>query len=67
VGYFGEIEHIGGGNGMRVMGLRDGNKKMSKSDVSEMSRLNMKDSPEELFNKVMKAKTDSIGTVKYDR
>lgn len=49
------------------MSLRDGSKKMSKSEVSDLSRLNLKDSPEQLYNKVMKAKTDSLGTVKYDR
>ena len=49
------------------MSLKDGTVKMSKSDRSELSRVNIKDSPEEIFNKLMKAKTDNIGTIKYDK
>ena len=41
------------------MSLRDGNKKMSKSDESEYSRIDLKDSPEEIVKKIKKAKTDS--------
>ncbi len=43
----------------KVMSLRDGNKKMSKSDESEYSRIDLKDSPEEIVKKIKKAKTDS--------
>ena len=43
----------------RVMSLRDGTKKMSKSEVSDYSRINLKDSAEEIEKKVKKAKSDS--------
>ncbi len=43
----------------RVMSLRDGTKKMSKSDESDYSRIDLKDSEDEIVKKVKKAKTDS--------
>jgi tryptophanyl-tRNA synthetase len=43
----------------RVMSLRDGTKKMSKSEESEYSRIDLKDSPEDIVKKIKKAKTDS--------
>jgi tryptophanyl-tRNA synthetase len=43
----------------RVMSLRDGTKKMSKSDDSEYSRINLKDSADEIIKKIKKAKSDS--------
>ncbi len=43
----------------RVMSLRDGAKKMSKSDPSDASRLNMTDGPDEIAQKIRRAKTDS--------
>jgi tryptophanyl-tRNA synthetase len=43
----------------RVMSLRDGTKKMSKSDESEYSRINLKDSPDDIIKKIKKAKSDS--------
>ena len=46
------------GAGTRVMSLRDGTKKMSKSDTSDYSRLNMTDSAEAVALKIKKAKTD---------
>jgi len=46
------------GEATRVMSLRDGTKKMSKSDLSDMSRINMTDSPELIAQKIRKAKTD---------
>jgi len=46
------------GNATRVMSLRDGSKKMSKSDPSESSRINMTDGPDEIARKIRKAKTD---------
>ncbi|MDB5396123.1 MAG: trpS [Rhodospirillales bacterium] len=46
------------GEATRVMSLRDGTKKMSKSDLSDMSRINMTDTPELIAQKVRKAKTD---------
>ncbi len=42
----------------RIMSLRDGTAKMSKSDPSDMSRINLTDPPEEVMKKVKKAKTD---------
>ncbi len=43
----------------RVMSLRDGNKKMSKSEESDYSRINLKDSSDEIVKKIKKAKTDT--------
>jgi tryptophanyl-tRNA synthetase len=42
----------------RIMSLRDGSKKMSKSDPSEYSRINMIDGPDEISQKIRRAKTD---------
>ena len=44
----------------RIMSLRDGTKKMSKSDISEYSRVLMTDSNDQITNKIKKAKTDSM-------
>ena len=44
----------------RIMSLKDGTKKMSKSDPSEMSRINLNDTKEEIENKIKKAKTDTL-------
>ena len=44
----------------RIMSLKDGMKKMSKSDASDLSRINLTDSKEEISNKVKKAKTDTL-------
>ncbi len=49
------------GPGTRVMSLRDGAKKMSKSDPSDLSRLNLSDDAETIARKVRKAKTDTDG------
>lgn len=49
---------IGGGTAARVMSFRDGTAKMSKSDPSDMSRINLTDSDDEIAQKVRKAKTD---------
>ena len=43
----------------RVMSLRDGIKKMSKSDESSYSRIDLKDSADEIVKKIKKAKSDS--------
>ena len=43
----------------RIMSLRDGSAKMSKSDPSDMSRINLSDNPDEVMKKVKKAKTDA--------
>jgi tryptophanyl-tRNA synthetase len=49
---------IGGGTTARIMSLRDGKAKMSKSDPSEMSRVQLTDSDDEIGQKIRKAKTD---------
>ena len=49
---------IGGGTAARVMSLRDGKAKMSKSDPSDMSRVNLTDGDDEIAQKIRKAKTD---------
>ena len=46
-------------NVSRVMSLRDGEKKMSKSEESDFSRINLKDSADEIIKKIKKAKSDS--------
>jgi len=46
------------GPATRVMSLRDGTKKMSKSDVSDYSRINLTDSADAIAQKIRKAKTD---------
>jgi tryptophanyl-tRNA synthetase len=50
--------YIGGGTAARVMSLRDGHSKMSKTDPSEMSRIHLTDSNDEIAQKIRKAKTD---------
>ncbi|MXV43641.1 tryptophan--tRNA ligase [Saccharibacter sp. 17.LH.SD] len=57
--FFPEIEPIISPEAARVMSLRDGNKKMSKSDPSEQSRIVLTDTPEEITQKIRRAKTDS--------
>ena len=46
-------------NVSRVMSLRDGTKKMSKSEESDYSRINLKDTTDEISKKIKKAKSDS--------
>ena len=46
-------------NVSRVMSLRDGTKKMSKSEESDFSRINLKDNADEIIKKIKKAKSDS--------
>ena len=46
-------------NFSRIMSLKDGNKKMSKSDPSDLSRINMTDNKDQIVNKIKKAKTDN--------
>jgi len=52
--------------GARVMSLTDGTKKMSKSDPSELSRINLLDSPEEIRKKIKRCKTDPIRGLAFD-
>ena len=44
----------------RIMSLKDGQKKMSKSDPSDMSRINLNDTKDVIVNKIKKAKTDNF-------
>jgi len=44
----------------RIMSLKDGSKKMSKSELSDLSRINLKDDSEMIINKIKKAKTDPL-------
>jgi tryptophanyl-tRNA synthetase len=51
--------YIGGGAAARIMSLRDGRSKMSKTDPSDMSRINLIDSDDAINQKIRKAKTDA--------
>ncbi len=44
----------------RIMSLKDGSKKMSKSELSDLSRINLTDNKEDIINKIKKAKTDPL-------
>ena len=44
----------------RIMSLKDGTKKMSKSELSDLSRINLTDEKDEILNKIKKAKTDAL-------
>ena len=44
----------------RIMSLKDGLKKMSKSEVSDLSRINLTDDQDQIINKIKKAKTDTL-------
>jgi len=58
VDFFPLIEPIILGEASRVMSLRDGTKKMSKSDPSDYSRINMTDAADAIAQKIRKARTD---------
>jgi tryptophanyl-tRNA synthetase len=57
-GYFPLVEPLIGGPAPRVMSLKDGTKKMSKSDPSDLSRINLMDDADTILKKIRKAKTD---------
>ncbi|WP_299754350.1 tryptophan--tRNA ligase [uncultured Boseongicola sp.] len=59
VDFFPITEPVIEGPATRVMSLRDGTKKMSKSDPSDMSRINMSDDADKIAQKFRKARTDS--------
>ncbi len=44
----------------RIMSLKDGSKKMSKSELSDLSRINLTDEKDMIINKIKKAKTDPL-------
>ncbi|MEH1812151.1 MAG: tryptophan--tRNA ligase [Nostoc sp.] len=52
--------------GARVMSLADGTRKMSKSDSSELSRISLLDSPEQIQYKIKRCKTDPIRGLTFD-
>jgi len=56
--FFPQPEPLIGGPAARVMSLRDGAKKMSKSDPSDLSRINLTDDADTVASKIRKAKTD---------
>lgn len=58
-GYFPLTEPIIEGPATRIMSLRDGTKKMSKSEPSDMSRINLTDTEDDIAKKIRKAKTDA--------
>lgn len=58
VDFFPITEPLIEGAATRVMSLRDGTRKMSKSDPSDASRINLTDPPEAIVSKLKKAKTD---------
>jgi len=57
-GFFPITEPVIGGPAARIMSLRDGSKKMSKSDPSDLSRINLTDDADTISKKIKKAKTD---------
>ncbi|KRB26062.1 MULTISPECIES: tryptophan--tRNA ligase [Mesorhizobium] len=57
-GFFPITEPVIGGPAARIMSLRDGSKKMSKSDPSDLSRINLTDDADTISKKIRKAKTD---------
>jgi tryptophanyl-tRNA synthetase len=61
VDFFPETTPVIEGPAMRVMNLRDGTKKMSKSGESDMERINMTDDADKIAKKFKKAKTDPDG------
>ncbi|KCZ84078.1 tryptophanyl-tRNA ligase [Hyphomonas adhaerens MHS-3] len=60
-GFFPLPEPLIKGPGARIMSLKDGNKKMSKSDPSDLSRINLVDDADLIAKKIKKAKTDLEG------
>jgi len=58
--FFPQPEPVITGAATRVMSLRDGTKKMSKSEESDLSRINLTDDAESIANKIRRAKTDPL-------
>jgi len=59
VDFFPAVEALIGGPAARVMSLRDGTKKMSKSDPSDQSRINLTDDADTIVLKIRRARTDT--------
>ena len=51
----------------RIMSLKDGLKKMSKSEISDQSRINLTDDKDQIINKIKKAKTDALPMPSSDK
>ena len=66
-GFFPLTEPLIEGPAPRVMSLRDGSKKMSKSDPSDLSRINLTDDADTISKKIRKAKTDPDGAAVRSR
>ena len=60
-GFFPLPEPLIKGPGARIMSLKDGTKKMSKSDPSDLSRINLIDDADTIAKKIKKSKTDTLG------
>lgn len=52
--------------GARVMSLTDGTRKMSKSDPTDLSRINLLDTPDQIANKIKRCKTDPVRGLEFD-
>ncbi len=65
--FFNLPEPMIAGVGTRIMSLKDGTKKMSKSDMSDYSRINLTDCDEVIEFKLRKSKTDSITEIYFDK
>jgi tryptophanyl-tRNA synthetase len=61
-----QVKFIGVKDGIRIRSLTSPEKKMSKSDVGENSKIMMHDAPEVAAKKIMSATTDSIGKIQFD-
>jgi tryptophanyl-tRNA synthetase len=66
-GFFPQPEPLISGPATRVMSLRDGTKKMSKSDPSDLSRINLTDDADTIAKKIRKAKTDPDPLPEHER
>ena len=53
-------------SGLRIRSLTDPTKKMSKSSDDQKSKINLSDTPEQAYKKIMSATTDSVGIVNFD-
>ncbi len=53
-------------NCARIMSLQDGTKKMSKSELSDLTRINIFDCKDTILKKIKKSKTDSIADITYE-
>ena len=62
-GFFPLPEGLIEGPGARIMSLKDGTKKMSKSDPAENSRINLIDDSDTIARKIKKSKTDTLGDI----